>query len=162
MSVGPAALTVLVALGDAVRVQSVVEVVDGAAQQVLGGVTHQLCDPETHTHTHTGEPVGVNPALNCCTSNSLTAIWSRNKKVNSRPKIRIVHILSPPTRRVFREHLISRRHSSPPQLPCVFLSSLRGKRLTNANTATRLTKRQRVMRTYRKQETGCSSSPEPF
>ena len=59
MSVGPAALTVLVALGDAVRVQSVVEVVDGAAQQVLGGVAHQLCDPETHTHTHTHTRVNL-------------------------------------------------------------------------------------------------------
>lgn len=43
-------LTVVVALGDAVRVQSVVEVVDRTTHEVVRSVTHQLCNPVTHTH----------------------------------------------------------------------------------------------------------------
>lgn len=42
-------LTVVVVLGDAVRVQGMVEVIDRTAQQVLWGIAHQLCHPETHT-----------------------------------------------------------------------------------------------------------------
>lgn len=43
-------LTVLVAFGDALRVQGVVKVIDRSSQQVLRGITHQLCYPVTHMH----------------------------------------------------------------------------------------------------------------